>query len=405
MAKCLVCLVSDQTIPNIILTADLRPEYLLLISTRGMEKRDKSRAILEALALHGADYSTRHKVIEVSEDSMADFRKKVGDWIESADREWEYIVNLTCGTKLMSIAAYDFFKSNFGSEMLYVPIPKNEFVTPFPVRRQRAPAFLEERLSVVEYFTAYGFRVINEHNLDMHRRQAEAREDTTNFIFDHYPDIFPLLRFFRDQIRPIEKKLKADRGYPFSGAFTAENERQAGLLERLGFEYRGTEVNRVIFKADWEYLRGGWLEEYLFTCIRDAAPPGVHADILLNVRCKDPQGVENEFDVVFAFENALHLVECKSLEAAEGDEQHIGGTINDFLYKLGALRRHFGLTPRAFLATTSKDVLDGKGGLKKNLVERGRQFSTEIVALKTERDLKGYFRKKVFEGGARPHKR
>ena len=389
MAKCLVCLVSDQTIPNIVVAADLRPEYLLLISTPGMEKKEKSKAILKTLALHGADYSGRHNVIEVFEDSVSDFQKKVSDWIESTDREWEYVVNLTCGTKLMSIAAYDFFKSNFGSEMLYVPIPKNQFVTPFPIRRRKAPAILEERLTVVEYLTAYGFKVTNELKLENERRKAEAREDTTQFVFNHYTDVFSLLRLFRDHIRPIEKKLKEAKGYPFSANFAVANESQSELLQRLGFECSGGVVSKTIFKADWMYLRGGWLEEYLFTCIRKAAPPGAKVDVLLSVNCKDPQGVDNEFDVVFTFENVLHLVECKSLEAAE---------INDFLYKLGALRRHFGLTPKGFLATTFSDVLDENGGVKKHWVERGGQFSTQIIPLKIERDVTGYFNKMVFDG-------
>ncbi|MDR3569712.1 MAG: DUF1887 family CARF protein [Syntrophobacteraceae bacterium] len=402
MARCLVCLVSDQTIPNILVAADLKPDYLLLISTPGMEKKAKSGAILETLALHGADYSARHEVIEVAENSISDFRKKIGDWIEHTDLEWEYVVNLTCGTKLMSIAAYDFFKSNFGSEMVYVPIPKNEFVTPFPLRRQTASISLAERLSVEEYLAAYGFKVISKHNLDKHHRQAKAREETTSFIFDHYQDLFPLLRRFRELIHPIEKKLTSTKGYLLRAAHATDNGHQTKLLEQLGFEYSGTEVSKTIFKADWEYLRGGWLEEYLFLRIKEAAPSGMHADILLNVHCRDPQGNENEFDVVFTFENTLHIVECKSLEAAEGDEQRIGGTINDFLYKLGALRRHFGLTPKAFLATTSSDVLYGDGALKTKLVERGRQFSTEIIPLKIERDPTGYFKKMVFERATKP---
>ncbi len=397
MGKCLVCLVSDQTIPNIIAVADLRPEYLLLLSTGSMEKKGKSEAILKTLALHGADYRGNHKIIVLAEDSPADFRKAVGEWVESTDREWEFVVNLTGGTKLMSIGAYDFFKSNFGSEMIYVPISKNEFVTPFPIRRHKTPTPLKQRLSVIEYLTAYGFEVANEHKLAENSSRAEARKDTTNFIFDHYPDLFPLLRFFREKILPIEKKLKNDKEYLFKEVLADASESQAELLERLGFENGAGGVEKTIFKRDWDYLKGGWLEEYLFICIREAASSGPGADILLNVNCKDPRGVANEFDVVFTWENSLHLVECKSLEASEGDDGRIGGTVKAFLYKLGALRFNFGLTPRAYLATTSSDVLNEKRELKKHMVDRGRQFSTELIPLQIERDVKGYFKSKVFE--------
>ena len=394
MARCLVCLVSDQTIPNIIVAAHFKLEYLLLISTPGMEKKDKSKAILDALCLHGLDYSSRHHIIEVLEDSIVDFQEKVADWMRETDQEWEFVVNLTGGTKLMSIAAHDFF-TDFGSEMVYVPIPKNEFLTPFPKRRPKNPTLLNDRLSVVEYFAAYGFKVINQSKLDGYQEQANARKDLTEFIFAHYQDIRPLLVWFRDQLHSV-KAAKLKKGYDLKGKFISACKYQKEMLERLGYQWEEYEISKKVFEPEWDYLRGGWLEEHLFLSVRNAVPQGASADVRLNVRCEDPSKLQNEFDVVFSYENTLFLIECKSLGAAEGNEQHIGGTISDFLYKLGALRRNFGLTPRAFLATTSEDVLDNTGNLKPNLVERGRQFLTEILPLLKNMDVTAYFKEKIF---------
>ncbi|MGV8073750.1 MAG: Card1-like endonuclease domain-containing protein [Syntrophobacteraceae bacterium] len=393
MASCLVCLLGNQTIPNIIVAAHFEPDHLLLISSPGMEKKGKSKAILDTLCMHGLDYSSRHHVIEVVEDSITDLQKKVTDWLGETDMETEFVVNLTGGTKLMSIAAYDFFTTEFGSRMVYVPIGKNEFVTPYPKRRPQSPTQLEDRLSVIKYLAAYGFKVTNQSQLEQFRLRAESRHDTTRFIFDHYTDIRPLLQWFRDRLHKIkDKDLK--KGYDLSDRFISESSRQKELLERLGFSWKGSQIEKKVFKPDWEYLRGGWLEEYLYFCIRDAAPPGV--DVQLNVVCENPKKVRNEFDVVFTHENVLYLVECKSLGAPIGNEQHVGGTIQDFLYKLGALSKNFGLTPRAFLATTSEKVLDKTGNLKSDLIERGKQFSAEIVPLITVRDVGAYFKEKVF---------
>ncbi len=59
-----------------------------------------------------------------------DCHRKIDRWIEGRENS-EFVVNLTGGTKIMSIAAYEYFK-DFSSKMIYVPIPKNEFITPFP---------------------------------------------------------------------------------------------------------------------------------------------------------------------------------------------------------------------------------------------------------------------------------
>ena len=85
-------------------------------------------------------------------------------------------------------------------------------------------------------------------------------------------------------------------------------------------------------------------------------------------------------------------MECKSLDPSEGKEDKIG--ITDFLYKLGALRQHFGLTPRAFFASTSDNLYDEKGNVKFNLTDRAKQLDIEIIPLLHTSDLEGYFQKR-----------
>jgi hypothetical protein len=130
----------------------------------------------------------------------------------------------------------------------------------------------------------------------------------------------------------------------------------------MGFEVAGDHFSKRLTEGDYDYLRGGWLEERLFLAVQAALPQAT--DVQLGVKAQNPGGSKNEFDVLFTLDNILVLVECKSLGAAAGHEDQVGGTINDFLYKLGALRQQFGLTPQAFLATTAREVLDDQGQVK-----------------------------------------
>ena len=390
MKTCLVSLISDQTPPNILVAAHYKADFLLFITTPSMEKKGKSQAILEVLRQRGLDYLHAFQKIEVSEDSVLNFQTEVSAWLDQAGREYRFIVNLTGGNKLMAIAAFDLF-SGYDSIMGYIPIPRNEFLIPFPKKRPKGPVALLDRLSVAEYLTAYGFTITNRTVLKRNKKEAFARDLISEYIFDHYEDVRPLLKSLGDNVRLLKEK-QVKKGYVFCGNVASQNDAQEKLLCKLGFQRNGLGITKKINKSEWNFLRGGWLEERLFLALNESLPR--ETDIQLAVVSKDPKGNKNEFDIIFTYENVLFLVECKSLDVQEGEGGRSGVTINDFLYKLGALRQNFGLTPRAFLATTSRNIFDESGRIKSHLIERGKQFSTQIIPLLQVKDPVRFFRER-----------
>lgn len=393
MKTCVVCLVSDQTIPNVLIAANQNPDLLLLISTEKMEQRGKSAAILETLKLRGLDFSGRHHLLEVNEDSITDLQSRVTEWLNQTGEEYAFTVNLTGGTKLMSIAAFDLF-ADFGSEMVYMPIQKNEYLMPFPKRRPKAPVALPERLTVKEYLTAYGFEIENWQAVLRRIETCGSRQDMTCFLYDNYVRLEPLLKHLSPELRAIRKG-KIRKPIPFETVYQVRNGIEEQFLKRFGFSISTNgSLMKMVDEDEREYLRGGWLEERLFLAVRNAltALPG-DSDVLLGVVAKTA-GVRNEFDVLFSHQNVLHLIECKSLEIPHGD---FGASevLNNFLYKIGELRQKFGLTPAAFFATTSKEIYEKDGELKKSLVDRAGQSRITVVPLLKEPDIRGYFSKKL----------
>lgn len=118
-----------------------------------------------------------------------------------------------------------------------------------------------------------------------------------------------------------------------------------------------------------------------------------HADVQLNLQIRDKRGNQNELDVVFTLDNTLYLVECKSLEPPVRE-----GGFTDFLYKLGALRQQFGLTPKGLLATTASDILNGSGQVQTHIEERARQFNLMVLPLFGSSDLEDLLREKLSLG-------
>lgn len=391
MQTCLVSLVGDQTIPNILVALHFQPQFLLLISTLKMERKNKSQAFLNTLKLRGFNYTTKHCIVQVQEDSINDLQSQVSHWLEESPEDYQFIVNLTGGTKIMSIAAYDLF-NDFGSTMVYVPIHKNEYLIPFPKRRPKQPVPLTERLTVAEYLTSYGVIIENIQDLPAYLKSTMDRRETTRFMYQHYEEIKPLLHWFGEHLRPLKPKV-VKKGYNFCQTFSGANEPQLRLLADLGFQKDGDTISKRIQESEWNYLRGGWLEERLFLAVQESLV-GI-TDVQLGLKVKDAHGNPNEFDVLFTCENVLYLIECKSLEAGQGNASGEGGTVTSFLYKQGTLRQQFGLTPKSFLATTSSSIYDTGGQVKDHLVKRAQQSNSEIIPLLQVPDLESYLQRKI----------
>lgn len=373
MKTILVSLVSDQTIPNILAIDHFRPDELLFITTEEMEKKKKVEAILKTLDELDLNYQDRSSRIQVREDSILDCHKKIESWIEGKE-DSEFIVNLTGGTKIMSISAYEFFK-DYSSKMIYIPIPKNEFIIPFPKKSPGKSIELKLRLSVSQYLTAYGLGVIKREKLEIYKQEALQRQDLSTWMVMNYGRIKRLLEWFSHNLREYRDKTQFKLDKPYNQATDQERE----LLSKLGFKHDSRAISKTLMRSEIRYLTGGWLEEFCFNQVSDLVKHHVIDDCVIGLRLRNAQGRDNEFDVMFTRENELYFIECKSLDQ-KGDKE------TDILYKIGALQKEFGLRVKSFLVTTSQSVMKD-GQITSPIRERAEQFKTYIIPSEQVKDL------------------
>ena len=380
MKNILISLVSDQTVPNILAIHHFKPDELLFLSTDEMERKEKVDAIINTLSrldLNAKDKST--KVI-VCEDSILDCHKKLEGWIEGKE-DFEFIVNLTGGTKIMSISAYEFFK-DYSSKMIYIPIPKNEFIIPFPKKSPGKPVKLQLRLNVTQYLTAYGLNIINEGRLKVYEEEALGRNKLSQHIVANYESVKNLLIWLSGSLRSHRNH----RQFHFKGTYSVPTDQERDLLTRLSFSYERDLASKILTKSEIRYLTGGWLEEFTFNAIHELLGQGVD-DVTIGLAMQNPSGRDNEFDVMFTKENELYFIECKSLDQQEDRE-------TDVLYKIGALQKEFGLRVKSFLVTTSPFVMRD-GQLNEATRARAEQFKTEIISPNDVINLKGILTEKL----------
>lgn len=289
---------------------------------------------------------------------------EIDQWIIGKENS-EFIVNLTGGTKIMSIAAYEYFK-DYGSKMIYIPIPKNEFIVPFPIKSTTPPTQLYLRLKVIEYLTAYGLDITNEHKIDGYKNETIKRKHISKWIVLNYHKIKNLLGWFTKTLRDYRNK----KWYVLKKLYNSPTQEDLELLGKLNFSLSNGYVCKKLSKSEIGFLTGGWLEEYCFNEIFKLSGKYID-DVAINISPLNKEGTTNEYDVMFTKDNALYFVECKSL-----DQSAEKGTSD--LYKIGALQKEFGLRIKSFFVSTSRDILK-EGQIKKGLKERGEQFNTEII--------------------------
>lgn len=359
-----VCLVSEQTIPNILSTDFFKPDELLFITTVKMEALKKTDHILQALAHIGQGFNGRSQKVVVQEDSLLDCKRKLDDWISGREGA-EFTVNLTGGTKIMSIAVYEYFK-DYGSRMIYIPVGKNGFLAPFPKRASKEFTQLPLRLSVSDYLAAYGLKVINQKKLAANHSEAVQRQGLSEWIVRNYEQIKPLLERLSEKLRKYRDERK---GYHLETTYVPQNDKEQELFNRLGFLFKGSGYAKQLSQSEIMYLTGGWLEEFCYNEIAQFKGKGID-DVVIGI-IPESHGRKNEFDVMFTKDNALYTVECKSLD--QNDDKRA-----EALYKIAALQKDFGLRIESFFVSTSPHILRD-GQIKPSIAARAEQFKTTVI--------------------------
>lgn len=358
MKSVLVSLVGDQTVPNVFLILDDAfrgvDEYLFL-TTPLMEERERLPHILRATGLPEG----RCRVLQVAADELSDIYGKL-DALRLPGEGVRYYVNLTSGTKLMSIALFDYFARGAYascSSIFYIPIGRNAYVQ---VQKEGRPLIREltYRISVWEYLASYGIEL------------AEARKrpyQPSGYSLALMPKMQALRTepAFAKALHGLRQAYNRNRDKGEAMSLEIGPELSA-LLEQLDYPL-GDKAS--LSAADARYLTGGWLEEWAYHKVQSALslPDSALALNALVTRSNRQGGqVSNECDLLFTHNNTLYVLECKTGLGKRGSK-----LFDEAVYKLATLRGEFGQRVPALLLT-----LDG---LKPSYQQRAALHRIELL--------------------------
>ncbi len=365
--KVLLCLLSDQHVPNLLSVHHYKPDRLVLIETAQMKSRGAAGHFLTALKLGGLDYDARHHVEPLNAEDNLDSVRQALQTAYGKHPTDQWTANLTGGTKLMSIATYEFFKA-LGGHLVYTNVASPSRIINITGNCTDTCA---HRPGIKEFLAGYGFE----------SRKADAKLDEAETRAREWVGSAILLARHASEkdalaLDDAERKRARDKGIELPA------ERFAFPCEELRQSWLGAAPTRKLTKYEAEFLTGGWLEVFVWDLLTRHADALDVWDIRLGMevgRRGDASG--NDFDVAFMHDHGLSMVECKS-----GSQGHDPGS--DILYKVEAVTRQFrALRVRSSLVTTGTNVLDKQGRVKDAIRTRAEIYGCRVLTTEQIRQL------------------
>jgi len=380
MKKILVSLISEQTVPNVIVAEHFMPDVYWFLSTKRMEDEGKRRCIENTLILKKHNLTIENTLIKiVDQDSLGDCIEKIEEMINTVNQESSYIINITGGNKIMAIAALEVFR-DIGEKVIigYVPLSKNDFIQIYPRKKPLRVYEISARLSVEEYLSCYGFEIKNKGQIQSNISNAIKREFLSRWLLDNYEELKGMLGFLYKNIGNKRNETQVEILSEFNRKLSGVEKE---FLKKLGFTFENKVIKKILTRDEIIYLTGGWFEEYAFGEIYKMLQKGFINDVKIGIQVSSISGTPNELDIAFMKNNIFYHIECKTL----GEEQFI---IRDEVYKKGAILHQLGKSGNAFICTTHNSI-------KPSLLKRARDYNVIILNLDDVRNLSEEISKQI----------
>ena len=366
--KHMVCLLSDQLAPNILSVHHFKPDSLVLVETERMRKTNVAANLLATLAKGGLDYANATtRLLLQEEDSLPAMRSCFAPLLGKNTPEDTWLINLTGGTKPMSLGTYAFFKENSLSKsstplFLYMNIGKPDHFTLLD-RGDHIPCHYE--LSIEEFLRAYGFALIP-NPVEEGKKEIMARlwEPSRRIAHD-----LCLGSIFSSETNNQEIDKRRSREGTLLKRHIKQKLRSA--------VFSGFQGNNALNKQEWGFLKGEWLEVFLAGLLKKHASSLDIGEVRLGLEIKSiVTETETEFDVVFMKNYTLHVMECKC------------GTIRNIkpeahMDRLAARSKQLGaLRVVPYFATNSPVLQDERGFPREAVQQRAELYKICLLFLK-----------------------
>lgn len=368
--------ISDQTVPNVILIKEAINKFgcnkFVFVTTEKMKEKNKN---IQKVCNLDKDQLTELIVKSDNFTSILEDLKSL-----DLDEKDKLYVNLTTGTKIMSLALFEFAKNYVKTENLfYLTFGEKSFYNILTGKSFN----VDTKLTVKKYFDSHGINITNIDWLESNKKRAKKRKEITYEIWNLFinspkevkSNSEKIRKYFQsDEVKQKENKIKFDEFKEYASFF----------INKLNLNLE----NHPKSLKNWiKYLTGGWFEELIYLKTKEYLK--IENEEYIQIGLKIEHGGENELDVVVSNDNKLYYLECKT--GLGKKERNI---LKETFYRLSHLRspERFGKGMNNILVSLDDTVLyDSNGEIKSQYKDSVELYNLKFFGW---RDIK----KKGLEG-------
>ena len=336
--KTIVNIVSEQTLPNYLFVREMyeKDDKIIWIVSKNERIKDAMQSLCNTLG------NIPNEQIYLEEGKEENIHYINGILQREIARKDYFVVNLTGGTKPISLAAYDFFKTNCEKvDFFYIPFPKNIIVN---LNTQEIKD-IRYKIDIEEYLHLYNLKVEKKGE-----KEAYLSFEDAKLMFQKMNDLRNIYSTELKELRELKGKNRFKKNKSVASSFEViksiklKEDKADESIERATRIQNFIENNAIPKKSeigfisgeDITYITGGWFEDLVFYITKEIRKPD---DIVCGVEIlkKGDEKSKNELDVVYTKDNKLYIHECKTAWER-------GGMFNEIVYKATAIKSLFGLS-------------------------------------------------------------
>ncbi len=355
MANVLVNIVSQQVVQNYLFIRQFYKNGDKLVFFHTKKFMSEAQNVLNTLF---------NEKIVIDDDDVKIIELEEEDWpsmiecVESSIDDDNYLVNLTGGTKYMSLAVQKAFEKAGSCTFYYLPYPKNIFLNP----NNESPIKITHHVSINEYMSVHNVKYTVKHPVNQKKYSYSFFDLYTKHFTDNDYLVINKLREYRNYgVEDVEYISK--NNYVKVTNKGKKNEKERILPQISGLYEFLCKINypmgsKSLSKEDVQYLSGGWFEEYVYYIIQDNVKPD---DIAIGLFVKQQENANtNDLDVVFTKGNKLFVIECKTA-IPKTEEKGETAMFREISYKAASIKASLLKLPgNSFICSLNKGNEDYK---------------------------------------------
>lgn len=363
--KVIVSIISEQSVPNMILIKNnMDSKYFINIVTDGMT--DNNTYLINALnPKNNAEISNKFEKIKIQasiENNIEKIRVSIDSLKNIYDEADQILVNITGGTKILSIALYQYFNEFYKNKSMLLYLNIDYISTSYNILGKYEKLDMPQSVTLEEYLTSYGIEIVNNEDT-----KPKYPQNCANLLVSH--STTNKGKFNNHSIKDVKKALanfmnelneKFEKQEDSHNAKLNINEELAlcndkikkysnSIIEYINFLHDTIkdmpDINNITYNT-LKYINSEYFEEYLYYNIKSILPykdnmedylkTGVKIKIN-NSRRKANKNIPNdqELDILFMYNNAIYYIECKTYTGSK--------IIHESIFKQAAVSNMIGL--------------------------------------------------------------